>query len=155
MGRAIGVLELQSTYSNGMTSAPGDSLAALFEARLVPSLPLARLLPDRRIDFIKIDCEGAEHTALASIAARLRRDRPVIVSEFNPSLLEPNSGVPGAVYLGLLTGLGYRLGVITPDGVVPCDDAAAVMAIYQRNAPHHVDLLLTPGPARRWWQGRR
>jgi FkbM family methyltransferase len=97
VGQAVGVLELQSSYSNGMTSAPGGDLAALLEARLVPAVPLARLLPERPIGFIKIDCEGAEYTALSSIRDRLRRDRPVIVSEFNPGLLEPNSGVPGAV----------------------------------------------------------
>jgi FkbM family methyltransferase len=152
VGRAIGVLALESAYSNGMTSPPGRNLASLLEARLTPSLPLARLLPDRRIDFIKIDCEGAEYTALSSILDRLRRDRPVIVSEFNPILLEPNSGVPGIAYLDLLTGLGYRLAVIKPEGVAPCADAAAVLTIQAKMAPHHIDLLLTPGPARtKWW----
>jgi FkbM family methyltransferase len=150
VGRSVGVLELESTYSNGMTSEPGESLQALFAARLVPSVPLARLLPERRIDFIKIDCEGAEYTALSSIQAVLRRDRPVIVSEFNPRLLEPNSGVSGAAYLALLAGLGYRMGVIKPDGVVPCADGAAVLAIQAENAPHHVDILATP--VRPWWR---
>jgi FkbM family methyltransferase len=155
VGQAIDVLELQSTYSNGMTSVPGGELASLFEARLVPALPLARLLPQRRIDVIKIDCEGAEHTALSSIQDRLRRDRPVIVSEFNPRLLLPNSGVSGAIYLELLTGLGYRLAVIKPEGAIPCADAAAVLAIQGRTAPHHIDLLLTPAAVSRWRLFRR
>ena len=155
VGRSVGLLALESTYSNGMTSEPGDSVQALFEAKLVPSLPLARLLPDRRIDFIKIDCEGAEYTALSSIQAVLQRDRPVIVSEFNPRLLQPNSGVSGAEYLRLLSGLGYQMAVIKPDAVVPCADGAAVLAMQEQNAPHHIDILLTPGAARRWWRSGR
>jgi FkbM family methyltransferase len=151
VGRDFGVLALETTYSNGMTSAPADTLPALFEARLVPAMPLVRLLPSRPVDFIKIDCEGAEHTALFSVQEAIRRDRPVIVSEFNPRLLQPNSGVSGAEYLQLLTGLGYRLAVVRPEGAVPCADAEAVLAIYERNAPHHIDLLLNPAQARRWW----
>ena len=150
VGRQIGLLALETNFSNGMTSAPADDVAGLFAARLVPSVPLPRLLPERRIDFIKIDCEGAEYTALSSIQERLRADRPVIVSEFNLRLLEPNSGVPGAAYLAMLTGLGYRLAIIRPDGVTPCDDAGTVLAAAVSRAPHHLDLLLTPGARRRW-----
>ena len=37
----------------------------------------------RRIDFIKIDAEGAEEAVVAGMLATLRRDRPLVVLEFN------------------------------------------------------------------------
>jgi FkbM family methyltransferase len=153
IGRELGLLALETGYSNGTTAAPADGLAALFEARLVPSLPLSRLLPAEQIDFIKLDAEGAEYAALADVAERLRQDRPVIVSEFSPTLLATSSGVPGEAYLQLLSSLGYGIAVVRPEGLTPCADGAAVMAIYHRNPPHPLDLLLTPAPRRRRFWG--
>jgi FkbM family methyltransferase len=37
----------------------------------------------RRIDFVKIDAEGAEEAVIAGALATLRRDRPLLVLEFN------------------------------------------------------------------------
>lgn len=42
------------------------------------------LVADRhRVDFIKIDAEGAEEAVVAGMLATLRRDRPLLVLEFN------------------------------------------------------------------------
>ena len=154
VGRRVGLLELRTAFSNGATSEVGDTLAALFAARLAPSLPLARLLPPGRVDFIKIDAEGAEHTALSGALELLRRDRPTIVSEFSPSLLQSNSGVPGEEYLRLLMGIGYDVAVIGPQGrPAPCADPAAAMAHWEASGGDHVDLLLTAAP--RGWRAFR
>lgn len=37
----------------------------------------------RRIDFVKVDAEGAEEAVIAGMLATLRRDRPLLVLEFN------------------------------------------------------------------------
>ena len=37
----------------------------------------------RRIDFIKVDVEGAEESVIAGMLATLRRDKPLLVLEFN------------------------------------------------------------------------
>jgi hypothetical protein len=37
----------------------------------------------RRIDFVKIDAEGAEEAVIAGLLQTLRRDRPRLVLEFN------------------------------------------------------------------------
>lgn len=158
-GREMGLLALETGYSNGTATPVAGDLAALFQGALVPSLPLDRLWPSTRVDFIKIDAEGAEQSALSGALDALRRDRPVMVSEFSPTLLQRVSGVPPETYLALLAGLGYRMAVLGPDGPVACADAAAVMAIYDRNPPHPLDLLLTPAP-QRWpslhrWRGVR
>ena len=50
----------------------------------VAQLPIDTLVADqRRIDFIKIDVEGAEEAVIAGMLATLRRDRPLLVLEFN------------------------------------------------------------------------
>ena len=57
----------------------------------------------RRIDFIKIDVEGAEEGVIAGMLATLRRDKPSLVLEFNAArardptaLLAALSGIYGA-----------------------------------------------------------
>jgi len=50
----------------------------------VAQSPIDALAADkRRIDFVKIDAEGAEEAVIAGMLATLRRDRPLLVLEFN------------------------------------------------------------------------
>jgi FkbM family methyltransferase len=50
----------------------------------VAQAPIDALAADqRRIDFLKIDAEGAEEAVIAGALATLRRDRPLLVLEFN------------------------------------------------------------------------
>jgi FkbM family methyltransferase len=50
----------------------------------VAQSPIDALAADqRRIDFVKIDAEGAEEAVVAGMLATLRRDRPLLVLEFN------------------------------------------------------------------------
>jgi FkbM family methyltransferase len=50
----------------------------------VAEISLDTLLADRsRVDFVKIDAEGAEEGVIAGMLAILRRDRPNLVLEFN------------------------------------------------------------------------
>jgi FkbM family methyltransferase len=50
----------------------------------VAELRLDALLADRRrVDYVKIDAEGAEEAVVAGTLATLRRDRPALVLEFN------------------------------------------------------------------------
>lgn len=69
----------------------------------VPEMRLDALLADRpRIDFVKIDAEGAEEAIVAGMQAMLRRDKPRLVLEFNTArarapdaLLEKLSAIYG------------------------------------------------------------
>ena len=63
------------------------------------------LAPWPRVDFIKIDVEGAEETALEGAWPLLERDRPMLLLEFNPSrcqdpggLLDRLEGLYGRIY---------------------------------------------------------
>ena len=51
----------------------------------------------RRIDFIKVDVEGAEESAIAGALATLRRDKPLLVLEFNAARARD----PGALLAAL------------------------------------------------------
>ena len=144
-GPGPGLLGLQRASSNGIAIPLAAELEAFLREPVVPSFPLAAIVPPGRIDFIKIDVEGAEHTALLSLAPRLRQERPVIVTEFSPALLPQVSRVGGEEYAALLLGLGYRAAVIAPDGsTAACPDVPAIMAAFDRSGETTIDLLLTP-----------
>ena len=146
-GCALGLLELNSSYSNGTTSGLADDVASVLSAETVAAVPLDALIPaDRPVAFIKVDVEGAEHLALRGCEAAIRRDRPVIVTEFSPALLPGISGVDGPGYLRWLTGLGYDLSVIRLDGEASPvrDDVEAVMRALKARGSDHLDLVAEP-----------
>ena len=145
-GREVGLLVLHRAHSNGTTSALPDELNALLGAETVPCVRADALVPAaQRIDLIKADVEGAEYLALSGCTGLIERWRPVIVSEFSPSLMPGISGVDGVAYLSWIIGLGYRLHVVEPDGsLLAAADAGAVMAEHARRGTDHVDILARP-----------
>jgi FkbM family methyltransferase len=146
-GRETGLLVLNTSYSNGTTSDLPADLAQFFAAEAVPAMRLDSLL-DREtpVDFIKVDVEGAEFNALLGGEATIRRWRPLLVSEFSPSLMPGISGISGEDYLHWLIGLGYDLSVLEPDGSLTRtgDDTNAVMHIYHSRMSDHVDIVARP-----------
>ena len=143
-GSAHGLLVLNTSYSNGTTGALPDGAAAVLGSDTVPAIRIDALLPpDRRIDLIKIDVEGAEYTALLGCEATIRRHRPVIISEFSPGLMPGISGVQGTDYLAWLGGLGYTLSVISPGGTYDAD-SAEIMRAHAASGSDHIDILATP-----------
>ncbi len=146
-GRRTGLLVLNTSHSNGTTSAPLDDPSALLQAQTVACVALDALIdPGRRVDLIKVDAEGAEYNALLGAAAVLARDRPIIITEFSPGMLRDISAIDGPGYLAWLSGLGYALSVIQPDGspTAAGQDSAAIMAAYVRRGTDHIDLLAVP-----------
>lgn len=72
--------------------------------------------PQRRVDLIKIDVEGAEHLVFRGAEKLLRRDKPVILSEIFGPQLENVSKVNTLTYVRFLEALGYRCHTIGDDG---------------------------------------
>ena len=150
-GRAMGLLLLHTTHSNGTTSEPGADPADLFAARAVPAVPIDALVAggwpaERRVGLIKVDVEGAEYPALLGASGVIGRDRPRIVSEFSPGAMPGISGIDGPEYLRWLFGQGYQVAVLQPGGA-PLEagqDVQTVMDAFQRRGHDHVDLLATP-----------
>ncbi len=146
-GPNTGLLVLHRSHSNGTTSTLPEGVAVLLDAETVPCVrPDALVSPDRRIDLIKVDVEGAEYQALLGCAGIIARDRPTIISEFSPDLMEGISGIDGRGYLKWLTGLGYELSVVEPDGSLHvARNTEDVMAAYQQRGTDHIDIVAQPG----------
>ncbi|HAK62949.1 MAG TPA: hypothetical protein DCO82_06875 [Alphaproteobacteria bacterium] len=143
-GRELGLLVLNTAYSNGTTAALSDDAAQLADATTVACLRLDDIVPaDRPIGFIKIDVEGAEYNALLGASGLIRRCHPVIVSEFSPGLMRGISGVDAREYLQFVLDFGYRVSVIEPRGTLTdCGlDTNKVMRAYEKCGGDHIDIL--------------
>ena len=143
-GRELGLLVLNTAYSNGTTAALSDDAAQLADATTVACLRLDDVVPaDRQIGFIKIDVEGAEYNALLGASALIKRSHPVIASEFSPGLLRGISGVSAREYLQFVLDFGYHVSVIEPNGAVTqCGkDTDRVLRAYESCGGDHIDIL--------------
>jgi len=119
--------EIHIGYSRD-TDNPGGTWSLLnekLEARFrtgnavmirVPMVALDEVVGDRRVDVIKIDIEGAEPAAMAGSSRILSTNRPIVVSEINPALLEQVSNVSARDYVKTMNALGYRCCELTPHG---------------------------------------
>ncbi len=147
-GRDIGLLSLHTDHSNGVTASL-PRMEDLWGTRTVPCLPLQNLIrPDRRVDFIKIDIEGAEYLALSALEDTLKRDRPMIVSEFAPDFLTSISGIQAECYLRFFLDYGLELAIIDRDGSIVTfgSDVSSVMRVWEASGTDHIDILAAPPP---------
>jgi FkbM family methyltransferase len=135
------MLFLDAAHSNGSVSFPVGDISELLARETVMSLPLDVVLDHDQVDLIKIDVEGFEFRALSGMVKCIDRDRPTIISEFSPGSLPGSSGVTPLDYLDFFKSRGYRLAVIGLDELLPCGDAAEVMALYYANGTDHIDIL--------------
>ena len=128
-----------------MTTAVPDEAAALLNSMTVPCFRVDDLIPrNKRIDFVKVDVQGAEYNALLGASELIRRCHPTIVSEFSPDAMPGISGVDGVQYLRFLVDLGYKIAVIEDGGTLRAcgTDAERVMDAYRTSGVDHIDLLL-------------
>ena len=125
-----GLLQLNYVRSNGYVTAVGDFRNT---ASYVHGVRLDDLLRDEpRIDIVKIDIEGHEPRALSGMAGIIRRDHPVIVSEFHPKAMREASGIEGSDYLHTMMNWGYRLSIIETNGdEIECANGDAIMEYWR------------------------
>lgn len=84
---------------------------------VVPTVLMDTLFSGSKINFIKIDIEGAEYKALKGARKTIERFKPTIISEFSMEMLARVSGVQGGDYMKFMLGMGYQaitLGVSGP-----------------------------------------
>ena len=137
-----------SGSSNGDT-VPLDTADDLSDM-LVQAVCVDDILSNEpRIDVIKIDIEGNEMRALLGMRQVIQKHRPIIFTEFFPSLLQKASGVSAETYLKELRLFEYEIFVIHADGNTsnsPQTDVQ-IMQIWQslpEPSTKHLDLLLKP-----------
>lgn len=68
-----------------------------------------------RVDFIRMDVEGAELTALNGAIGIIDRDRPHLLIEIHPAMLSARFGATAEQVLELLRSRGYRMFVLNGD----------------------------------------
>lgn len=105
---------------------------------------LARELPEGRVDFIKIDVQGAEAEALAGAAKTLARDLPMLLLEFWPAGMRAMGADPMAPVRKLLA-LGYGMSAIErghPGHARRLDGIEALARIDLSHPQAYVNLLL-------------
>jgi FkbM family methyltransferase len=147
VGREMGLLSLKADHSTGFTPRLAEDAFAPLNGHTVPCFPLGQILQaGRKLDAIKIDIDGAEYMALSAAADILKRDRPLIFSEFAPWALQLISGVTEADYLSLLLDCGFELGVILPTGDIDLcgQDIDQVIRAHRASAGEHIDIIAFP-----------
>lgn len=70
-----------------------------------------------RVDFIRMDIEGAEHAALKGALNIIDRDLPNALIEIHPHILRENFGTTPEAVEQIFTSRGYRIFAVTPEGV--------------------------------------
>jgi FkbM family methyltransferase len=68
-----------------------------------------------RVDFIRMDIEGAEQQALAGAAAILDRDHPHVLLEIHPAMLQARFSGSAEAVLNLFSSRGYRMFALNGD----------------------------------------
>jgi FkbM family methyltransferase len=100
---------------------------------VVPTMRMDDILANR-VDFIKVDTEGAEGLILAGATRIIDRDRPIISSEFSPEMLARVSGVDAFEFLMSFKRRDYRIMTLDrsagQDAEVELDDVPAFIRNY-------------------------
>jgi FkbM family methyltransferase len=78
---------------------------------VVPTFRLDDLVKER-VDFMKLDTEGAEGLVIGGAKTLIEKYRPTIVCEFSMEMLPRVSGITGAEYLTYFQALGYDLHIL-------------------------------------------
>lgn len=108
MGRAYAYVA--ETVPNGPARPDLDDTG--METQLTPVVTLDAFCAEHaidRVDFIRMDIEGAEQRALAGALGILERDRPHVLLEIHPPMLQARFGGSGEAVMQLFLDRGYRM----------------------------------------------
>ena len=75
-----------------------------------------------RVDFIRMDVEGAELKALKGAEQIIERDRPHVLIEIHPLMLEGRFGGSAQAVLEVFLSRGYRMFALNADRLEECSD---------------------------------
>lgn len=73
---------------------------------VVPAFRMDQIL-NEKIDFLKLDIEGAEYLALVGAEDIIRKYKPIITVEFSLEMIKRQSGIDGVDFLDWISKIGY------------------------------------------------
>jgi FkbM family methyltransferase len=114
MGRAYAYVA--ETLPNGPVRPDLDDTG--MEVQPTPVVTLDDFCAERgieRVDFIRMDIEGAEQKALEGAHGILDRDRPHVLLEIHPPMLQARFGGSGEAVVQLFRDRGYRMFALNGD----------------------------------------
>jgi len=80
---------------------------------VIPTIRLDDAIGGSKIDFLKMDTEGAEGLVVAGARRTIERDRPIVTSEFSMEMLPRVSGIDCMEFLDFFRSLRYSMYVIS------------------------------------------
>ncbi len=112
----------------------------------IPAVRLDDFLPDIQIDIVKIDIEGYEPFALKGMVNLLKKNRPIIFTEFAPSNLKIFGQIEPPEFIQFFTNLDYTINLIDSKGQVIAYDQNIdqLMQDFGTYQTHHLDLIFLP-----------
>jgi FkbM family methyltransferase len=142
---ARGWSNLSGHFGSNGGLVPGDA-ANLASGRcdIVATFPLDDLV-EGRVDFLKIDVEGAEGRVVAGAQRILETWRPIVTTELSLEMLGRVSGIGGEEYLETFEKLGYQISILNRTTGLPDTPTTAEQIIKDWADPLQIeDLLLLP-----------
>jgi FkbM family methyltransferase len=99
----------------------------------VPIRRLENLVKLDKLDFIKLDCEGAEYKVLQSMVATLSRLNPKIMAEVSAIHLQRTSHATARDLFQLMSGIGYSAKIV--------EDGQALRTVDDHTSDTHINVL--------------
>jgi FkbM family methyltransferase len=142
--REIGWAYFSSHFGSNGGFIPDDDLVHR-PGTVVPVFPLDALVRGK-VDFLKLDVEGAEALVVAGAREVLSTSRPVVTTEFSCDMLTRVSDCDPEAYLEGFVDYGYTISVIDRDtGALAAVDSPADLLASWGDRYRIEDLLLLPG----------
>jgi len=142
--REIGWAYFSSHFGSNGGFIPDDDLVHR-PGTVVPVFPLDTLVRGK-VDFLKLDVEGAEALVVAGAREVLSTSRPVVTTEFSCDMLTRVSDCDPEAYLEGFVDYGYTISVIDRDtGALAAVDSPADLLASWGDRYRIEDLLLLPG----------
>jgi FkbM family methyltransferase len=103
----------------------------------VPIRRLENLVKFDRLDFIKLDCEGAEFKVLRSMKDTLKRLNPKIMAEVSSDHLQRTSQATAKDLFDLMSGIGYGARIV--------EGGQALRIVENHTSATHINVLFEKG----------
>jgi FkbM family methyltransferase len=145
LDRARGWSNLSGHFGSNGGLVPTDAAnVASGRCEIVATFPLDDLV-EGRVDFLKIDVEGAEGRVVAGAQRILETWRPIVTTELSLEMLGRVSGIGGEEYLETFAKLGYRISILNRSTGLPDAPTTAQHIMKDWADPLQIeDLLLLP-----------